>query len=507
MYLILYLGVILYYIGVILYYIIDKQLLMINNAKLNGVKMSDKMGQRLQEFRNSLNMKQKQLAVELELGENAQSVLSLWETNKDGRKIPHYIIDKLYKKYDLNINWLYTGDGPMKTQDIIKTGSQNSEPELGAFIQFAQEDRIAKDMLKVFDFLDIPIYCPGNTVAESNLSECKEIITKKMKLSRCYIPIYSRSYLSNTLCTHAGGAAQASGKPIFPALVKGFPVHSQLIAHGRGNFRIYIEEELIGLIREVCKLSPDHSNDVIENKISRLRSEKQILLTGIVGYSRRRWIFLSGSSRGYDYEVSRNNKDEYFKKLFPNKKAYEKSMSYFVTLLVEKLIKNGFSIGSCPSTPGVGKEATLKAIEMMPSSSVSQDYTISSIHQLEKIGINDELRNKPDALRRWKEYVSVFRVHYLKEKDYEYMLLIGGSQGTLDHLDSVNSLSRTKESSRIKTICIPCFFGVSRTIYNNLKQDELICEKCQRKETHDNRYLDEYAERVSRFLKDNYLDD
>ncbi|MGD9202718.1 MAG: helix-turn-helix transcriptional regulator [Chitinispirillia bacterium] len=469
--------------------------------------MSEKMGQRLQEFRNSLNMKQKQLALELELGENAQSVLSLWETNKDGRKIPHYIIEKLYKKYDLNINWLYTGDGPMKIQDIIKIGSQNTEPELGAFIQFAQEDRIAKDMVKVFDFLDIPIYCPGNTVAESNLLECKEIITKKIKLSRCFIPIYSRSYLNNTLCIHAGGAAQASGKPIFPALVKGFPIHSQLIVHGRSKFRIYIEEELLELIREVCKLSPDHSNDVIENKISELKSEKHILLTGITGYSKRRWIFLSGSSQGYDYEVGRKNKDEYFTGLFPNKKIYEKNISYFVTLLVEKLIKNGFSIGSCPSAPGVGKDATLKAIEMMPSSSVSQDYTISSIHQLEKIGINDELRNKPDALRRWKEYVFVFREHYLSEKNYEYILLIGGSQGTLDHFDTVNSLSRTKDTSRIKPICIPCFFGVSRTIYNTLKHYELICEKCQRKETHGNKYLDEYAERVTRFLKDNYLDD
>ena len=61
------------------------KILIINDAKLYGVKMSDKMGQRLQDFRNSLNMKQKQLAVELEPGENAQSVPSLWEINKDGR--------------------------------------------------------------------------------------------------------------------------------------------------------------------------------------------------------------------------------------------------------------------------------------------------------------------------------------------------------------------------------------------------------------------------------------
>ena len=70
------------------------------------------MAKRLIEFRESLKIKQKQVAIG---SETAQSHLSDMEKGK--KQIQPRVIFYLSETYGLNINWLYTGRGEMFRED------------------------------------------------------------------------------------------------------------------------------------------------------------------------------------------------------------------------------------------------------------------------------------------------------------------------------------------------------------------------------------------------------
>lgn len=70
------------------------------------------MAGRLTLFREALKIKQKEVA---EGSESSQSHISAMEKGK--RQIQPRVIFFLTEKYGLNVNWLYTGNGPMQIEE------------------------------------------------------------------------------------------------------------------------------------------------------------------------------------------------------------------------------------------------------------------------------------------------------------------------------------------------------------------------------------------------------
>jgi len=73
---------------------------------MKGVKHA--IGQRLKKLREELNLSQGKMANLLGV---SQSALSKWESGK--REIPIGVLIKLKQKFNVNLNWLLSGQGDM----------------------------------------------------------------------------------------------------------------------------------------------------------------------------------------------------------------------------------------------------------------------------------------------------------------------------------------------------------------------------------------------------------
>lgn len=82
----------------------------------------DTLGQRLKAFRKALKMSQKNLADVLEI---EQALISMVENNKT--EFAYWHMKKLKEQYNLNVDWLETGEGEMFRN--IPQGIELSEPE------------------------------------------------------------------------------------------------------------------------------------------------------------------------------------------------------------------------------------------------------------------------------------------------------------------------------------------------------------------------------------------
>ncbi|MEO5358469.1 MAG: helix-turn-helix domain-containing protein [Nitrospirae bacterium YQR-1] len=104
------------------------------------------IGDRIKKIRHILNLKQKDMAEILSVG---QSLISLIENNSINLTSEHFII--LTNKLKININWLLTGEGEILKNETIQKTKNNSEEDIinwiKKFWKDANEDE--KSWLKI----------------------------------------------------------------------------------------------------------------------------------------------------------------------------------------------------------------------------------------------------------------------------------------------------------------------------------------------------------------------
>lgn len=338
--------------------------------------------------------------------------------------------------------------------------------EYAAFLSFANPDReLVKLLNDLFWYLDIPTYFAPRNLAEAGTPEWRDEIIKNIKKSICYIPIYTRHSLKRSWVNYESGIADSIGLIAFPTKVSGIS-YKDIEALPPGSKYIYDLFDYEKLKYLICNVGLNwfRNRDKIQSEVNR-KFQNSDLPKKIILLSKQRWIFIAGNTPRGSYLR------EYPVNWYKNINILESRLVKFVKNMTSVLLNEGFCITSCPQVKTVGKIAAFFTTEWVVKNKVSypNKYRIAGIYPVDR-----EVRESklfPELQEQWLCELMEFRKSYLN--DQECLILIGGSEGTMEEYKAAEELKK------IKILPIPCFGGAALKLYE--KQSNIPCKECKKK--------------------------
>lgn len=336
-----------------------------------------------------------------------------------------------------------------------------------AFISFASPDKkLAAALKKLCKSINCKAYFSDQDVKRSDI-EMKKAIRTAIKSSRVLITIYSRYSLNRNWVMYETGIADALNVSRIPTRVAS--VTNQDIAKLPPDeyniLRLFNFEDLAEVLIKILK-KRGASGSKAALTVKKEISPDDPLIKEVLSLAGMRRVFIAGN---IPHGIENTNAKSGGKS--NSYKQYVKKLEEFCENVTFELYDSGFSVSSCPQVDSVGEVVTNASNDWLTDNAktASADFKIGGIYPIDNV--SSETEYSDEAIKSWKALVRNFRKSYLI--DMEWLLLIGGNQGTKDEYDVARELG-------IKTIAIPCFGGTAQEIYDSdldVRIDQ--CRRCK----------------------------
>ena len=352
--------------------------------------------------------------------------------------------------------------------------------EFDVFISFAEADRdLALKLVALFKAVQMkaffaPVELPKNSPQDWE----KGILENGLKRSRCFVPIFTKNSINRKWVLFEAGAAAALKLDIFASRVEGIEdreIREFPYATRFQNFKLFNPESLKELLVAVAtsKCKPEHleqKREQIREKWDDVYENRRELINRFLCEARKRWIFIAGN--------------------IPTEASIDKTVitdqiQYFVKHLAVDLLRDGFNLSACPQVKPIGgvvlrtAEAFMAERDSCTMGGCEVDYEIAGIHPIDKNPSFADLSNKK-AISRWHNHLLLYRRSYLENKDW--LIVLGGNEGTKDEFDVVQSINESKLHHDIKVCFIPCFGGTAKKLNDDrsvFKHKKLYFNGCE----------------------------
>lgn len=331
-----------------------------------------------------------------------------------------------------------------------------------AFISYADVDKeLAIKLKDLFKGMNEKTYFAPISLRERAGGPWANEVILGIKESHCIIPIYTRNSINRPWVLYELGAADASNLPKYPAMVAEIsPEEINVPGIGVQIFRLYKEGDLIDLftkaisLRKISeKLDPTDTKEIVKNALNQLTATKEI-----IDLAKTRWVFIAGS-------LPQNLEKE-------DAQVFKNKVNNFLAQLTKKLLKNGFSLASCPQVQDVGKIVTAEAISLIKKYELgTKRFRIGGIypidHDLRQLNIEESLKST------WRDHLHEFRRKYLESQ--EWLLIVGGNEGTREEYKVAAEMG-------MKVFSFPCFGGTGKDLWDKYIINRQPCNNCQKKD-------------------------
>lgn len=313
------------------------------------------------------------------------------------------------------------------------------------FLSFAKPDeKLAGHVCELFKDMRESVYYAPETLRRSAGGETwRKHILDGIHSSSAFIPIYTRHSVKRPWVLFESGVAEAYGIKRFPVRAASVSMDEiELIGKDVTVYDLFDETSLMDLVFNVCKthdqvMDPVELRQLIERNMSNNHNKDAILQL-----SKTRWVFIAGNV------PDENSKDNKLKN----------EINKYVKSLTTTLLKHEFSIASCPQVLDVGKVASTTYLDFIKNNSAEGvDFRISGLYPIDRFarqhtGLDNEVTEA------WKRHLNEFRKSYLS--DVEWLILIGGSKGTLEEYSAAKELGT-------KIVFVPFFGGTAYNLWKN----------------------------------------
>jgi hypothetical protein len=312
-----------------------------------------------------------------------------------------------------------------------------------AFLSYADPDKsLVQELAKLFGQFGEQVFFAKVNLPMSGTPEWRRAIAEAVKESASFVHICTRHSLRRPWVLYESGVADACAVPRFAARVSNVAVSEMVELPGPGVFvyELFDREHLRQLVIRVIHGKRGGDRSIVENEVNRglqaVRAVKRIA-DRICSLARTRWVFIAGNAPHGATRV-------------------EHRLTMFVQRLAETALDKGFSIVSCPHVRPVGLLAARMAIEWGAEHTdcFRETFRIGGIYPVDRM--TRELSVSPEARKKWLDQLIAFRRSYLD--GLEWLVLIGGNEGTFDEYKAAKSLES------IKILALPCFAGAAAQI-------------------------------------------
>jgi hypothetical protein len=335
-----------------------------------------------------------------------------------------------------------------------------------AFLSFADPDReLVEAIHDLFSLMDVNTFFAPKALPEAGSPAWRNAIIKGIHQSRYFIPIYSRHSINRPWVLYESGLADSIGLPRFPARVAGVDISEieYLPNPGAQVYSLFDKKSLVDLIVNICATKGSNKSEIAAKAHNVVNTSE---FTGrIINLSKIRWVFIAGNVPN-DETILRSQVPH-----FTSMQDYTTRLETFVDKLTEHLLGAGFSVAACLQVPSVGFQVIKSAANLLETKKYTQhvDYRISGTYPIDRDARQASL--SVTAKQKWLSHIMDFRKSYLK--DQEWLLTIGGSQGTMEEYMAARQC-------RVKVLSVPCFGGSSHNIWEtNEAARGGPCKECQ----------------------------
>lgn len=339
-----------------------------------------------------------------------------------------------------------------------------------AFLSFADPDRdLAKSISQLFWQLGESAYFAPVDLPKSGSPKWRDAIISAIKSSNSFVPIYTRHSLRRPWVLYESGVADSVGLPRFAARVSSVsPSDIDYLPSGSVlYYDLSNEDSLADFITNVY-LSKTGERAEVSARVNRAIKNSRSIVQRILTLAKTRWVFIAGNT------PKNLSQQEPALTWYKTQAQYRFRLWDFVEVLTEALLKNGFSITSCPQVPDVGMRVTEKALSCLDSKQYPNpvNFKISGIYPIDREA--REITLSKTAKKKWMDHILEFRRSYLA--DQEWLLVIGGNVGTSEEHAAALDCG-------VKVFPVPCFGGTATHIYSSAKSHLLEpCKSCSKKD-------------------------
>jgi len=348
-----------------------------------------------------------------------------------------------------------------------------------AFLSFSEPDRPLAEAIKgLFSQLQEQVFFAPTQLPQAGPANFPDAIISGIMASHCFVPVYTVHSLKRPWVLYESGLADSLELPRFPVrVVNVTPEEITRTVPSRTQphyFAVYEKNELVEFAINVC-LSKHPKRE--QKKFRRFYKERveselaaNVYARQILSLAKQRWVFIAGNTPRGTYQ-----KKYTLKWAAIGTKNYNPRLRAFVKRLTVALLNDGFSLCSCPQVQPVGEVVAAEAAKWLAKhngrSSNFSDYRIGGIYPVDLR--TRESRWPKDARDLWLKRLMDFRRSYLA--DQEWLILIGGSEGTQEEHKAAKNLND------VRVFSIPCFGGAARKVWNNLKpRHKGPCRDCSK---------------------------
>lgn len=332
------------------------------------------------------------------------------------------------------------------------------------FLSFAQQDLdLAKALSDLLEKCEINTFFAPNNLVAKGAQDWRSNLLAAIKDSTTFIPIITQNSKQKPWVNYEAGVASACEKPIYPVKTSNVDTSKQDSANPIVNLQQVFDLTKKGDIKNLfCILYEiKHQRNARRKKsleinepakatlkyIGDLLDKNELLLKKVNILAGRRAVFIAGSLPKDDV----------------NDSNVTKNLSYDIPKitaeLTRELLKNKFTVGSCPVVEGVGRIVADEAQRFIRDNPDQLDagYEIGGLYPLYPLkGVT--LGSKEEEL--WRKLFRGFRETYLTK--YEWLVVIGGNEGTREEFDAA------REIGTLKIISLPFLGGTGYLIRNHI---------------------------------------
>jgi len=327
-----------------------------------------------------------------------------------------------------------------------------------AFFSFADVDRaLVSELKSLFDVIHVPTYFAPEDLPEAGSPHWKSAIRRAVGESECVVRVFTRNSVRRPWPVYETGVADALDRTVFFARVAALPYSAiKEVTPGKEGYvyNLHDAKQVVNLVLAVCQryLSGRSYKDSRAGFRAALKASQH--LEGVVCRARVRSVFIAGSlpvSGIVSLSV-------------PNSTAKRpaKRIAALTADVTRMLLDAGFTVGSCPEVPDVGAVAAREATRWI-AENVQREcerYRIGGLYPIDRS--TRESDYSAAQKRHWEHFLADFRRSYLR--DYEWLLVIGGNQGTMEEFDAALDIKTLKVCS------IPAAGGTGSTIWRKLHE-------------------------------------
>lgn len=334
-----------------------------------------------------------------------------------------------------------------------------AEKRYDAFLSFADEDRILADSLRrLLEAASLVPYFAPEILGRAGSPNWKIAIRSAIQDSRSLVRIITRNSLRRPWVLYELGAADMLGIPEFPARVSGVSISELAGLPGDDMFvfDLFNPKGLCDLVLRIYReargaTAAQRHGSMIRNTVQKAVEADEILAAAAV-----RWVFLAGSAPTDTTALMRFAADG--QSAAPSS---DRILEMIATDLTQALLTAGFSVGSCPEVPAVGSAVAREATRWIceHTQGAIDRYQIGGLYPIDR-----EARRRELTLQQrdhWNRLFMEYRRGYLRR--YEWLLVLGGNEGTHEEFEAALSLESVKICS------IPAIGGTGLRIYDRLR--------------------------------------